>query len=86
LAETVIKGLHHITLVSGNYRVNYRFYTEVMGLRQVKLSVNQDDIYHRHAFYANPEKTTGSTITFFEWPHLPYGWPGWAHPTTSHTA
>ncbi len=80
MAETVIKGLHHITLVSGNYRVNYRFYTEVMGLRQVKLSVNQDDIYHRHAFYANPEKTTGSTITFFEWPHLPHGWPGLGSP------
>jgi glyoxalase family protein len=80
LAETAIKGLHHITLVTGNYKVNNRFYTAVMGLRQVKLSVNQDDIYHRHAFYANPEKTTGSTITFFEWPHLPNGSPGLGSP------
>ncbi len=79
-AEKPVKGLHHITLVTKNYRANHRFYTEVMGLRQVKLSVNQDDIYHRHAFYANPEKTTGSTITFFEWPHLPHGRPGLGSP------
>jgi glyoxalase family protein len=74
--EKIVKGLHHITLVGGSYPVNHRFYTGLLGLRQVKLSVNQDDIFHRHAFYANPEKPTGSAITFFEWPHLPTGHPG----------
>jgi glyoxalase family protein len=63
LAETAIKGLHHITLVTGNYKVNNRFYTAVMGLRQVKLSVNQDDIYHRHAFYANPENSSLNSVS-----------------------
>ena len=48
----VVKGLHHITLVTSNAEVNRRFYTEVLGLRRVKLSVNQDDIFHRHLFYA----------------------------------
>jgi glyoxalase family protein len=78
--ESIVKGLHHITLVTGNYVVNNRFYTEVLGLRRVKLSVNQDDIYHRHLFYANFDKPTGSAITFFEWPELPRGYPGYGSP------
>lgn len=69
----VVKGLHHITLVTSNAEVNRRFYTEVLGLRRVKLSVNQDDIFHRHLFYADEKGTTGSAITFFEWPELPRG-------------
>lgn len=76
----LIKGLHHITLVTSNQEVNRRFYTEVLGLRRVKLSVNQDDIYHRHMFYANESATTGSAITFFEWPHLPHGSIGLSSP------
>ncbi|MEM1952954.1 MAG: VOC family protein [Candidatus Caldarchaeum sp.] len=78
--ESLAQGLHHVTLVTGSYAVNKRFYTEVLGLRQVKLSVNQDDIFHRHAFYANPDKPTGSAITFFEWPQLPQGFPGLGSP------
>ncbi len=69
----LIQGLHHITLVTANEEVNRRFYTEILGLRRVKLTVNQDDIHHRHLFYADEKGTTGSAITFFEWPHLPPG-------------
>lgn len=71
--EGLVQGLHHITLVTSNQEVNRRFYTEVLGLRRVKLTVNQDDIFHRHLFYANEKGTTGSAITFFEWPELPRG-------------
>lgn len=78
--QDFVKGLHHVTLVTGSYAVNKRFYTEVLGLRQVKLSVNQDDVFHRHAFYANHDKPTGSAITFFEWPQLPQGFPGLGSP------
>ncbi len=66
----LIQGLHHITLVTANEEVNRRFYTEVLGLRRVKLTVNQDDVHHRHLFYADEKATTGSAITFFEWPHM----------------
>ena len=75
-----VQGLHHITLVTSNEEVNRRFYTEVLGLRRVKLTVNQDDIHHRHLFYANDKGTTGSAITFFEWPHLPPGKVGLGSP------
>jgi glyoxalase family protein len=71
--EGIVKGLHHITLVTSNEENNRRFYTEILGLRRVKLTVNQDDIFHRHIFFADEKGTTGSAITFFEWPDLPRG-------------
>jgi glyoxalase family protein len=71
--EGVVSGLHHITLVTSNQEMNRRFYTEVLGLRRVKYTVNQDDVFHRHLFYADEKGTTGSAITFFEWPELPRG-------------
>jgi glyoxalase family protein len=76
----LIKGLHHITNVTSNQEVNRRFYTEILGLRRVKLTVNQDDYLHRHLFYADEKGTTGSAITFFEWPQLPQGFPGLSSP------
>jgi len=78
--EGIIQGLHHITLVTSNQEVNRRFYTEVLGLRRVKLTVNQDDYLHRHLFYADEKGTTGSAITFFEWPHLAEGSVGLTSP------
>src|SRR5689334_8096996 len=78
--EDLIKGLHHITLVTSNQEVNRRFYTEVLGLRRVKYTVNQDDVFHRHLFYADEKGTTGSAITFFEWPDLPGGQVGLGSP------
>jgi glyoxalase family protein len=76
----IVKGLHHITLVTSNQVVNNRFYTEILGLRRVKLTVNQDDIFHRHLFYADEKASTGSAITFFEWPELPRGQVGLGSP------
>jgi glyoxalase family protein len=78
--DGLIQGLHHITLVTSNEEVNRRFYTEVLGLRRVKLTVNQDDIHHRHLFYADEKGTTGSAITFFEWPHMRPGRVGLGSP------
>jgi glyoxalase family protein len=76
----LVKGLHHISLVTADQEVNGRFYTEVMGLRRVKLTVNQDDPFHRHLFYADEKGTTGTAITFFEWPELPRGYVGLGSP------
>jgi glyoxalase family protein len=78
--EGLVQGLRHITLVTSNQEVNRRFYTEILGLRRAKLTVNQDDIFHRHLFYANEQGTTGSAITFFEWPDLPQGVTGLSSP------
>ncbi|MDV7698825.1 VOC family protein [Chryseobacterium soli] len=38
-----ILGLHHITAIADNAKRNFDFYTQVLGLRLVKKTVNFDD-------------------------------------------
>jgi catechol 2,3-dioxygenase-like lactoylglutathione lyase family enzyme len=46
--ETPISGIHHVTAIASNPQRNLDFYTEVLGLRLVKRTVNFDDpgTYH----------------------------------------
>lgn len=60
-------GMHHVTAVSADIRANKRFYTEVLGMRLVKRSVNQDDVSAYHLFYADGAGSPGSDLTFFDW-------------------
>ena len=64
-------GIHHLTAVSARIGENYRFYTDVMGMRLVKRSVNQDDVSAYHLFYADAIGTPGTDLTFFDWPAQP---------------
>ena len=64
-----LKGLHHLTAVTGNPSVNVGFYTEVLGMRLVKKTVNQDDVGAYHLFYGDEAGHAGTEITFFDWPH-----------------
>ncbi|MEO6005544.1 MAG: ring-cleaving dioxygenase [Opitutus sp.] len=61
-------GIHHLTAVTAHASKNYAFYTETLGLRLVKKSVNQDDVSAYHLFYADGNATPGSDLTFFDWP------------------
>lgn len=63
-----LTGIHHLTAVTADVQLNYRFYTEVLGLRLVKKTVNQDDVSAYHIFYADGEGSPGTDITFFDWP------------------
>ena len=65
-----LNGLHHVTAVSARIAENAEFYTQVLGLRLVKKSVNQDDVSAYHLFYADKVGTPGTDITFFDWPHI----------------
>lgn len=61
-------GIHHLTAVSANIRENHRFYTQTLGMRLVKRSVNQDDVSAYHLFYADAQGSPGTDLTFFDWP------------------
>ena len=61
-------GLHHLTAVTGNPSINVGFYTEVLGLRLVKKTVNQDDVGAYHLFYGDEIGHPGTEVTFFDWP------------------
>jgi glyoxalase family protein len=60
-------GIHHVTAVSADIRTNYRFYTQSLGMRLVKRSVNQDDVSAYHLFYADAIGNPGTDVTFFDW-------------------
>jgi glyoxalase family protein len=61
-------GIHHLTAVSARIRDNKRFFTQTLGMRLVKRSVNQDDTSAYHLFYADAKGTPGTDVTFFDWP------------------
>lgn len=62
-----LKGFHHLTAVSARIQDNYRFYTQTMGMRLIKRSVNQDDVKAYHLFYSDKVGTPGHDLTFFDW-------------------
>jgi len=64
-------GIHHLTAITANAAGNYAFYTQALGMRLVKKTVNQDDVSAYHLFYADGLATPGSDITFFDWPATP---------------
>ncbi len=66
-----LTGIHHLTAITANAPANKHFYTETLGLRLVKKTVNQDDTSAYHLFYADGEATPGTDLTFFDWPVAP---------------
>ena len=60
----------HTMLRVGDLDRSIKFYTEVLGLRLVKKSVNQDDVSAYHLFYADKLGSPGTDMTFFDWPQV----------------
>src|SRR4029079_2081498 len=68
-----LEGSHHVTCITGDAPGNVAFYTGVLGLRLVKKTVNQDDPFVYHLFYADEQGSAGADITFFEYPGARHG-------------
>ncbi|MFH5800630.1 ring-cleaving dioxygenase [Haladaptatus sp. CMAA 1911] len=66
--EKHIPGIHHVTAIATDPRRNFRFYTDVLGLRFVKRTVNFDDKYTYHLYYGDEVGHPGTIMTFFPWP------------------
>jgi glyoxalase family protein len=73
---TRVHGIHHITAIAGDPQSNLDFYTGVLGLRLVKVTVNYDDPYTYHLYYGDESGRPGTILTFFPWPGAPRGRPG----------
>lgn len=71
-----ILGLHHITLVTSNAQRTVDFYTELLGLRLVKKTVNFDDPSSYHLYFGDDTGRPGTAITYFEWKGAARGEPG----------
>jgi glyoxalase family protein len=66
--DLALTGFHHLTAVTAKASENHAFYTQVLGMRLVKKTVNQDDVSSYHLFYADGKASPGTDITFFDWP------------------
>jgi glyoxalase family protein len=71
--ENTINGIHHITAIAGNAKRNYNFYTNVLGQRLVKKTVNFDDPETYHLYYGDKNGTPGTILTFFPWEGIQTG-------------
>jgi glyoxalase family protein len=61
-----LKGIHHVTAITSSAEKNYEFFTNVLGMRLVKKTVNQDDINTYHLFFADDRGSAGTDVTFFD--------------------
>ena len=71
MSNTELLGIHHVTAITDDAERNYNFITEVLGMRLVKKTVNQDDIHTYHTFYADDRGNAGTDLTFFDFPNIP---------------
>ncbi len=63
-----LHGIHHITAIAGDPQANVDFYTQLLGLRFAKRTVNFDDPSTYHLYYGDRTGRPGTAITFFAWP------------------
>ena len=68
-----ISGIHHITLLCADVERSVGFYRNLLGMRVVKQTVNEDDRAARHLFFGDEEGRPGTLITCLEYPELDEG-------------
>ena len=66
--QNSIPGIHHVTAITSDAQKNVDFYTGVLCLRLVKLTVNFDDPTSYHLYYGDENGSPGTILTFFAWP------------------
>ncbi len=67
--STPIAGLHHVTAIASDPQRNLDFYTQVLGLRFVKRTINFDDPGTYHFYFGDDVGAPGTILTFFPWPN-----------------
>jgi glyoxalase family protein len=81
--NTMINGIHHVTAICSNPQKNIDFYTKLLGLRLVKLTVNFDDPTTYHLYYGDEIGHPGTILTFFPWADAPKGYRGTSQAITT---
>jgi len=75
-----------MSAISGPAQENLDFYTGVLGLRLVKLTVNYDDPTAYHLYYGDGLGNPGTLLTFFPYPDGHPGRPGAGQATVTQLA
>jgi glyoxalase family protein len=74
--HNTISGIHHVTAISSDAQRTLDFYTELLGLRLVKKTVNFDDPGTYHLYFGDEVGHPGTILTFFPWGFVGRGSPG----------
>jgi glyoxalase family protein len=69
----LITGIHHVTAIAAHTKENFHFYTEILGLRMVKKTVNFEAPEVYHLYYGDYAGKPGSILTFFPYEGLAKG-------------
>jgi glyoxalase family protein len=68
-----IVGLLHVTAIASDPQSNLEFYTEVLGQRLAKRTVNFDAPTTYHFYFGSDLGAPGSILTFFPWSGAQHG-------------
>jgi catechol 2,3-dioxygenase-like lactoylglutathione lyase family enzyme len=68
-----IAGIHHITLLVADVERSLAFYRNVLGMRLVQQTVNDDDESARHFIFGDADGKPGTLITCLEYADLDEG-------------
>jgi len=68
-----ISGIHHITLICQSLDRSTAFYRNLLGMRMVKQTVNDDDRDAGHLIFGDEEGRPGTLVTCLEYPELEHG-------------
>lgn len=63
--DMALSQLHHITAIGSDIERTTAFYTDALGLRLVKRTLNMDNPKSPHYYYAASDGHPGSVITYF---------------------
>jgi glyoxalase family protein len=64
-----LKRMHHITAIGSDAGKTEEFFTEMLGLRTVKRTVNFDNPNSPHLYFGVDSGEPGTIITYFAYPH-----------------
>lgn len=71
-----VLGIHHVTAIADDPQQTVDFYTQVLGLRLVKVTVDVRDPETYHLFFTTGTGEPGTLLTFHCWPGALQGRPG----------
>ena len=60
--------IHHVSIITAKLKENVDFYTNTLGMKFVKKTVNFDNPFTYHLYYGNQNSDPGSIVTFFGHP------------------
>ena len=68
-----INGLHHVTSLASSASENSTFFSEGLGLRRIKATVNFDNPEVYHLYYGDTVGNAGSVLTYFPFANIARG-------------